>query len=346
MRYWVAIGAAAALCASSARAQDAVVLQPFSNWVMNYDDDSCALQRQFGKEGQQAFLELREFGGRDRAVQLTIASKDFKRRDGRFEVAILPFDTEPAEQPGFNVRLGDGYEGKLFADRIGANDDRVTAPYRAFVTTTPSLTEEQRRLVLEATDNLDNVRVISRLLRNADYQAGARIANDAYLGSPEFLEILSTMRSEVQAIRIEDGFDRDLHLMVGELRAPMEAMRACLDELYSHWGIDVAAHRSLRRPVIPVNFDEVVQRVSRDYPAQMVRKGLEGYLRIRLAVSAEGQPTACHLQSPLNDEVFNRTACQTLMQRARFSPALDANGQPIASFFLQSIVYTLSAGRR
>lgn len=92
MRYLGGIAAALVLFADCAVAREPVELAPYSNWVMNYDDDSCALQRQFGEEGRQAFLELRSFGDSS-DLQVLIASKDFVlQRGGRFRLAVDPLD--------------------------------------------------------------------------------------------------------------------------------------------------------------------------------------------------------------------------------------------------------------
>jgi hypothetical protein len=37
--------------------------------------------------------------------------------------------------------------------------------------------------------------------------------------------------------------------------------------------------------------------------------------------------------------VFDEHACKTSMRYARFEPALDANGVPVASFFMTTVVY-------
>ena len=37
------------------------ILQPSSPWVVNYKDHSCALQRAFGDEQHQVYMELDDF---------------------------------------------------------------------------------------------------------------------------------------------------------------------------------------------------------------------------------------------------------------------------------------------
>src|SRR5690606_27417714 len=135
--------------AQDATAQDRIDLEPASSWVMNYDDDSCALQRQFGPEGQQVFLEIRQFGPGDE-LQFTAASKDFESRRGPFSVQIEPIDAVPRQNGGlFNVALGEGYAGRLFRLSLAEGEAEYDELYSHFVDTTPVLHEEQRELLHE-----------------------------------------------------------------------------------------------------------------------------------------------------------------------------------------------------
>lgn len=334
-----------ALFASSAHAQNLIALEPSSSWAMVSENDSCAMRRQFGDQGQQAFLELREFGDRDRRIQFTVTSKDFQRRDDSPKVAINPLETEPTERLGVNVHV-DSSGGKLFVSNIGGNDPRMLAAYRDFVATTSALTQGQRELVLQAVDNLRDYRIVSRLLQNEEYQTATHLVNEVFQVSPAYLDHLARVQSEVEGIRIEGAFDRDLYLHTGELRTAMQSMQQCLEQLYSRWGIDPETHRSLSRPATPLNFNEFFEPVFAVYRRAMLGKRLEGYFHVRLNVASDGRPSACHLQSPLNDQAFDRAVCRHLMQAAKFSHASDASGQPVPSFYRTSVIYILPASAR
>jgi protein TonB len=69
-----------------------------------------------------------------------------------------------------------------------------------------------------------------------------------------------------------------------------------------------------------------------DYPAEAMRLGQQGTVRVRLRVSAEGRVMGCAViqsASPLLD----RATCRILTQRARFVPAKSINGEAIESEF-------------
>ena len=147
----------------------------------------------------------------------------------------------------------------------------------------------------------------------------------------------------ITGLLVLDIFERDFQLQTGEMHAPMEAMRTCLDELLTHWGLDTKAQRTLSRQVAPVKQSEWSRRVVANYPIDMLRAGRSADIHIRLMVGADGTPTACmpYDSTPGNDS-FERSACAWSMQFARFEPALDANGTPVASYYTTTIFYRVS----
>ena len=147
--------------------------------------------------------------------------------------------------------------------------------------------------------------------------------------------------AEIEAFRIEGAFRYPIELQTGSFSNAMNGMRSCMDELLAHWGIDVEAHRTLTRKVAPLDQAVWVQEFYPHYPSDMARRGEQAYIRARINVSAEGRATACNVQSQLNDETFNTLACELLLEHSRFEPALDASGDPIASYHTMSIIYSL-----
>ena len=125
----------------------------------------------------------------------------------------------------------------------------------------------------------------------------------------------------------------------GEMHRPMEAMRTCLDELMTHWGIDAKAHRTLSRAVTAFEWEKWVPKVAATYPVAMLFEGKSGVVRVRLIVDETGKPVSCHLQMKSQDTAFEKTACDRLMKFARFTPALDAAGKPITSYWTNTIQY-------
>ena len=143
----------------------------------------------------------------------------------------------------------------------------------------------------------------------------------------------------IEGVELSAGLTRTIEIATGELHRPMEAMRKCMDELLTHWGIDAVAHRSLSRRVEPKDQRRWAEIIQANYPGKMLAREMSGIVRVRLMVGTDGRPTSCHMQVPSQDKSFETTACAGLMKAARFEPALDQVGKPIASYFVTSIFY-------
>ena len=69
-----------------------------------------------------------------------------------------------------------------------------------------------------------------------------------------------------------------------------------------------------------------------DYPAEAIRLGQQGTVRVRLKVSAEGRVMGCSVIQSASPSL-DRTTCRILTERARFVPAKGTNGEAIKSEF-------------
>lgn len=126
-------------------------------------------------------------------------------------------------------------------------------------------------------------------------------------------------------------------LATGEMHTSMNAMRKCTDELVTHWGIDAAAQKTLSKEVKPVDQMKWVQALLNSYPPAMEAQIKNVVLRVRLMVGPDGRTTSCQVQIPSQDPSFERFTCEKLVKVAKFEPALDAGGKPIASYFVTKV---------
>ena len=133
-----------------------------------------------------------------------------------------------------------------------------------------------------------------------------------------------------------------MFLETGEMHGPMRAMRACLDELMTHWGIDAKAQQKLSRTVKPLEWEKWVPKIQADYPVGMLNKLKSGIVRVRLIIDGTGKPITCHMQMKSQDPAFEKTACDKMLKFARFTPALDAEGKPITSYWTNTINYLVN----
>lgn len=125
-------------------------------------------------------------------------------------------------------------------------------------------------------------------------------------------------------------------LRIGEMRSPLTAARTCLDQLVTRWGLDPAEQRSILVPPAPAN-NPGNWAVSNDYPRQPLFKGQQAIVHFRVIVSVDGNPESCAVQSATQPAAFGETSCTLVMKRAKFRPARNEAGQPVRSFYINSI---------
>lgn len=129
-------------------------------------------------------------------------------------------------------------------------------------------------------------------------------------------------------------------LKLGAMDKPLAALATCMDELMTHWGIDVEKHRNLTLPARPDgNPGRWVNAA--DYPLGMLARRKEAIVHFRLSVDGDGDSTACHIQQSTRPKAFDDVVCKSLMKRAKFLPALDEAGKPIASYYRNTVRFMI-----
>jgi protein TonB len=78
-----------------------------------------------------------------------------------------------------------------------------------------------------------------------------------------------------------------------------------------------------------------------DYPPSAIDNNEQGTVRVELTVGTSGRVTGCSVTASSGSRTLDQTTCRILTARARFSPAQDANGNPITSTYSQSISWRL-----
>ena len=183
------------------------------------------------------------------------------------------------------------------------------------------------------------------------FQAQARVAPPTPLEqsaidqrkADEWIELASVGPERESAIRnltITKPLRRTIIMETGPMRKPLEALGLCIDNLMASWGIDVEKHKLLTQPVKPLT-SPGRWIVSTDYPVNMLSAGQPAIVEFRMSVGTDGNPASCHIQSTTRPKEFDKAVCGSLMKRARFAPALDAEGKPLASFYRNSVRFAL-----
>lgn len=257
--------------------------------MLDYADDSCALQRNFAVGDKAAILEMRRF------------------------------------LPGENLRIA-------FATNMADRREKLTQfrwePDAAF-------TEQRDTAFVQLASGMNGVMFSAQLFPDQDDDAGSEPED---ISQPVDPVARAAREQSVVGATLSGSFAKDITLNLGNMHQPMEALRVCMDELLTHWGIDAEAHKALTRKATPRNLSRLARDVQRFYPNSGLRQEQDAWIQIRLGVDAEGKVSACHLQAPVMNEDFKASACKGLSV-ARFKPALDASGNPIASYWGTKIYY-------
>jgi len=160
---------------------------------------------------------------------------------------------------------------------------------------------------------------------------------EAYFRSIDFRAIERQQAAAIDSISVR-GLGPEFTLRLGNLEAPIGALQDCVDELITHWNIDVEAHKTLTRRAWPVDRDASSRMLG--YPPRMVRQRMPGLVNVRLSIDETGRITGCSIQMPLSDPDFEESSCADIQHAFEFEPALDKDGKPISSYWITKIIFT------
>lgn len=151
----------------------------------------------------------------------------------------------------------------------------------------------------------------------------------------------------ISGILVDRGLTESVQIDTGPLGAPLKALQACADDLLKTWGLDPEKHRALTRPAMPAGPTSgwIPQGT---IPFSEFGKLGGGANSLRLLVDASGKATACHVTWPALDKGLNDRICAAAMDKGKFMPALDKDGQAMASYWVTDVFWLLPGpgGRR
>lgn len=134
------------------------------------------------------------------------------------------------------------------------------------------------------------------------------------------------------------GLTKPVRVETGRLDAVIGALQACTDDLLASWGLDAEKHKALSMPAIP-QFSPDGWLPGGTIPFSEFGKFAGGANQVRLMLDTSGKPTGCHIFGPTLSDDLNKRICELLMEKAAFTPAKDAGGQPVASFWMGSPMF-------
>ncbi|HUD29868.1 MAG TPA: energy transducer TonB [Novosphingobium sp.] len=133
---------------------------------------------------------------------------------------------------------------------------------------------------------------------------------------------------------------KGVQIGTGPLAKAFAAMDGCTKGLVESWGLDPAQQASLSRWPKPLTDpDTWLPRGS--YPSDLAREGEQSLVDVRLMIDATGAVSQCQVVNGFNEARFAKVTCDKISQRAKFEPALDAAGKPVASYAVRRVKWVV-----
>lgn len=278
-------------------------LQPSSPWVVDYAENSCRLIRTFGEGRTLTKLGLESEAPDDADMLAT----------GR------PLSTSADKVPARFVPVGvETFDGKA----VKTVGDKQPAILWGHVEMIP---DEMRKRLDDEDKRYRDAGVRPPPVSLAE-QASRKLQRDEFAAGATELEIQTDRH-------------RPVILETGSMGEPMKALEKCGRDSLKDWGVDPQLDAQIVRPVWAVNPTKWL--FPSDYPVDMLRRGEQSAVSVRLLVDASGKITKCTSLSHYDEPEFNRITCDRIISRARLEPAELADGTKVPSYFVQRVVFQL-----
>ena len=126
------------------------------------------------------------------------------------------------------------------------------------------------------------------------------------------------------ALRGDRGWD--VQFALSDMPAVLDALEKCTLDLQAYW------HRGDKTVVRTTTTDQRDARAlftGDDYPGEALVRGQEGTAQYELLVNEAGIVAGCDVPLPSGVPALDVMGCEVLQKRAKFSPAIDAEGKPV-----------------
>jgi hypothetical protein len=296
-------GLAALPCLASAATP--IHLTPSSPWVLDYAENSCRLIRQFGQGSDQTKLALEsEAPG---ALDMVLIGKPLGTFDEEAPAKFLPVPSKPMK--AIVGRSTDKYLPMLLFSTV----ELLSADAAA--------AEERKQAERKAHPE---VRPPAETLAE---QAAKKAQRQAFAAN-------------TTAIQVDARRNRPVILDTGSLGEAIKAFDQCSRDSLRDWGVDPDVDdrivRSVWAPAPSKWFSPD------DYPRDMLVRGQESTVKVRVLVDATGRVTKCTSLSHYTEPEFNKITCDKFTARAHFEPAELADGTKVPSYYVNKIIFRIA----
>ena len=158
--------------------------------------------------------------------------------------------------------------------------------------------------------------------------------------SRPILQIDTDSAAKVEFVSLAQGKRRVL-LQTGPLEEAFKVMNTCTQDMIRDWGLDVEKHLTATKHPVWTNSRAITRKIQNDYPATGLRRGEQAVMQMRIIVDEAGSVEKCVIDKATDTERLESPACNP-MRKAKFEPALDADGKPFRSYYATPITYLIS----
>lgn len=281
-----------------------VRLQPSSQWIVDYAENSCRMVRSFG-EGDSKVIMLLESASPD-DMDLVLTGKPLKSEREEIALKFLPHQEPTSKGRAVTAR---GEPAVLFSNIELVPADEAAKREVALAEQRAKPNERPR-----ATDLADQMN------RRAK--------------SREFAETASQMEIDTRP-------GKPVVLETGSLGSPIKAFDQCSRDSLRDWGVDPELEDKIVKPVWLANNGRWIS--ADDYPAKMLDEGQQSEVKVRLLVDATGRVTKCTSLSHFRLPEFNKLVCDRITSKAKFAPAELTDGTKVPSYYTVHIVFRIAA---
>ncbi len=142
----------------------------------------------------------------------------------------------------------------------------------------------------------------------------------------------------VTGFELTEGLIAPVRVETGSLGAPIGALQTCADDLLTVWGLDPEKDKTMTAAaMLTPRSDGVLPQGT--VPFTEFAKLAGGANQVRLLIGTDGKVTGCAIYSPSLSQTVNDRICTLAKERATFTPAKDAAGQPMASVWIGSPLF-------
>jgi hypothetical protein len=159
---------------------------------------------------------------------------------------------------------------------------------------------------------------VFELRSSADRRVTTGISND---------QLAQTVIDKSLGVTIPDSIDEPV--AVAGLEKALAALKKCEEGLAAHWG----APKTWSVDPVP-NVDPQMVFHAEDYSVGLVSGGKQGDVRLLIKIGASGDALDCRSINPVEWKEFAKAVCTIIRKRVKFTPAKNAQGQAVESYYV------------